>query len=278
MGEVISMEACPPIVKDQFEAALGEDFSVRALVNSLKERSLFHEARGVLNSFVADTDVRLAMTDTHDRVYFSSRCLLDEDEDRISEVADYHLDSLDNDPKFDKIVDITISPNALKALYKPVLGIVEAVSGSTEPLMHVNDIASLVYRAVYAKTVAQYVVMRQTMGAIDDPSLLSKFEVMTDYFYEKKFGEDGITDFVVRADRLAMAFGGTVMYRQVSESLDREIGKQSDIGTQQIGQLIKMYAAGVANIRPVDQQRVTFPLVYAFTPNEASRFLKNWFS
>lgn len=276
MGNVLSMEACSPELRNQFEVALGEEFSLRALKSSLRERSVFREARGVLHSFVPDLYVRNAMTETYETTYFVARC--EPDYDQVSEIAEYSVSNQRTRSEYETQVDVTISPNALNALFHPISGIVETLSPRDAPLLTVDQIANVAYRSIYAKTLAQFVVMKHMIPAFEDPSLMTGFKFKIDHFFTKKFGKNGIEDLATHADHLAMAFGGAVMYRQTAKILEHDIGKQSKIETQRIGQFLKMYAAGLGNVRPLDQQSVTFPLVHAFTPNEAASFLKAWFA
>jgi hypothetical protein len=277
MGEVISLATCSPELQDQFVQTLGPEFSVRALVGSLKERSLFHEARGAINSFLpADYDIKAALTRTHEGVYFSSRC--EPDKDEYSETADFSLAIDDVEPPYTEQASIQVSPNALLALYAPVFRIADTLLQDGEKEANVDTLANIVYRAVYAKTVGQFVIMKNVFPNMDNPEAMERFKSVADRFYEAKFGQDGIDDFVVRLDRLAMMFGGSIMLRNIATNMDQVISKQPGTQVVRIGQMLKMYTAGLQSAKPVDQQRVTFPLAHAFIAKEVPQFIKAWFS
>lgn len=276
MGEVIQMDVCGVELRSQLDRAFGVEFSLRALMHNIQERSLFNEARGVVNGFVNETDTKMAISRTHANSKFVPRIELDYDE--VSECAEFQIEIFDPKPDETSRVDICLSPNAVKSLYVPVDNIVDYLYPGENSVISKERIIAHVVRAVYSKTLTEFMFKQQLREAVSNPVIMEKYSMLVNEIYEPKFGDDKIKDLNVRLDRISMAVGGAVMYRHVIDSLGHEFDGDSGAEELRMAQLLKMYAMGLRTSKnPVDQQSVTFSLVHAFSPTEVAGIFKRWF-
>lgn len=279
MGSVSSIfgheEFYPAELIDQFAFA-GEDFSLRALRETLKERSLFQEARGVISSFVPDIEAREAMRQTFEGVNFSASCEVDQEG---SEKAYYSLDIGDVTDDTSSKVYVHISPNALKTIHRPVIDILDASPKKSESLSWNEVAVEVAYRSVYAGVLASYMVKRYALTVGDEAvGVDDQAKAKIDNIYGQTFPENGIDDWAVRLEHIAARFCGAVLLRHITNSIVALQSHDPEANSaEQNGHLLKMYATGLRQSSPRDQHQVTFPLAHAFSPAEAARFVRAWF-
>ncbi len=259
---------------------LGSDFEFDAFVENLKEPSIHSEARSVVQSFAPDTGVRVAQRAVG--AYCDS--VLVPDKNKTSQQANFQVsvDDIDSEP-IEKAT-IYISPNAIGALYKPVNTILEQFASSDLDKKTRRDTAAeIALRGVYTNVYAQFLVKRHAQTVMETPaekgdvSLTEKIDVI----YEHKFIKDGIEDWAVRINRIAMCVGGAAMIKLAVNRLTQLGGNVLPIGMKQhdvLDKIVRLYAKGMSDrAKPNDQQEVTFPLVNAFTAAETAGFMRNWF-
>lgn len=267
---------CGPELSGQLGDFLGEDFNVASLVTDLKRRSLFDEARGVIQSFTNDISVRQAQRATYSRTYIKASC--EADTDSLSEIADFRLFLHEGESPSDESAHIEISPNAMRALYHPVREIINTISEERLPAQKIRDRAiEIAYRGIYTNVFMQFMIKRHALDVVNDEGSVSIDSVpKIAMLYEGIFGNDKIKDPGVRLDRLAMCLGGTAMLRHVA----RRLGETPELGVaeQQAALPLRLYAVGKLESKPADQQGVSFPLAHSLDAQTASRFLRTWFA
>lgn len=264
---------CPPEIAEQFHEMLGEDYHINDLIQGLKEKPLFPDARHTIQSFVPDLDVREAQRATWANATFYPRCEADTCES--NETSDYEIE-LDGSPA-DFRVKVGISPNALKVLFSPVQEIMQdLVEGKASPAEIRDRSIIIAYRGLFAGNVAQFATKRHLMKFDQQGFEGYKDEVIQkiDPLYETSFPTEKSNDQPTKLNRLAMAIGGAVMLRHVTVAIARYTESESK---NSVGYPLKMYALGLAQQKPVDRKRASFAMANAFDPQSAAAFMKMWF-
>ncbi len=280
-GADVASPFCSAQLRDQFVAFLGEDFNAQALREELEQDSLYREAKSTIQNMVPSSEVRIAQRAAS--AYVEAEWVLDEDE--FAEEAGYDLTIEHFKTPPVETATIHISPNGLRAFYKPVHTILEQFAAEAVTPSELRDQSiDIATRGVYSNVLAQFLVKRHALSEIEQGKTNTVVSIpeKIDSLYVEKFGtEDGIKDWAVRLDRLAMCLGGAVMIRQAALQMS-EFGGQwlpRSLTTSTLDKMLRVYAKGNSEkAKPVDQQEVTFSQVNAFTPAEAARFIRLWFS
>lgn len=271
---------CGDELSTQFKAFLGDDFNPQGLRHDLQQESLYREARSAVQNFIPSSEVRIAQRAVS--AYVKADWVPDVDD--FAEEAGYSLeiDRFTSPPR--ETAAIHISPNALRAFYKPIHIILEEFAAEAiTPEELRNRALHIACRGVYSEVLAQFLVKRHALSEIEQGKTDTVVSIpeKIDALYLEKFGQDGIKDWAVRLDRLAMCLGGAIMYRQAALQMGAFSGEWLPRGltTSTLEKMLRLYAKGQSDrAKPVDQQEISFALVNAFTQTEGARFMKLWFS
>lgn len=261
----------PTSLTNQFQEVFDTNFDVRRLRDVVADRDIGRISLATLRSFVADDTTLAGQRAVYKNTFFTPRCV--PDYDGHSEAAGYELRVPDDDTAAaDNIVNIEVSPRAIRVVYNPMSLILEEHDVSVERKV------AFAYKSVFAGVVSQ-AVMKMAMRN-DDFGFDERYINRIDALYESKFAEsaDDITDPAVRLNRVAMCVGGAVMLRQAASGIEGSgegIRRQTDIT-----QKLRFFALGLASSAHsiTDQQQVSFALAHAYTPKQTAQALKYWFS
>ncbi len=258
---------------------LGEDFNIDNFLENLQEPSIHTEARGIVQSFVPDTEVRIAQR----AVSAECSAVLVPDANRSSERAGFEVTVDDVTDTLTESAIIYMSPNAINALYRPVETILGQFSNLAFTDSVIRDFAvESAARGVYANVYSQFLIKRHANVALENRPQNGTLSIpeKIDVIYEHKFGKDGIEDRATRMNRIAMCVGGAAMIKLCVNRLSTLSGNALPLGMKPdvVDKILRLYAKGMVDrAKPRDQQEVTFALVHAFTPEEAAGFMRNWF-
>jgi hypothetical protein len=282
-GNIVELYQCPPELGRQFTTMLGNGVRPARLIQDFRRNVPANEARAVIRSFTSDLEVTTALRAAYEGILpIGLDC--EPDQEKTHEVAHY-LQPLEDTEEGERAKTLfSFSPNAIKTLHRPVLGILRHYEqeDAEDPAIRFTAVG-IAYKGVFANVLAQSLVKNHLLisGQASREGISPALEEKVSILYQQKFANSSlehVDDLALRVNRLAMCLGGAAMFRQVAESIDKKFQTEAvETNPKEIGMLLKMYAGGLLAARPTDEQHVAFPLAHAFSPKEAAHFMKHWF-
>lgn len=266
---------CPEVVNEQFHAFLGDDFNITRFIRDLRSRSLFDEARGTVQSFTSNTEVRTAQRSTYENTRFSAAC--EGGESEIEEIARYRMLTGLDENEHENNATIEISPGALRTLYRPLHDVLETLDPNREESQREYTALGIAYRSIYSGVLAQFMVKQHALSRKN--GVIGVDETVADGIdgaYTSIFGKNKMFDRAAKLDRVAMAIGGSVIVRASVNGVSRAMG--GDVHNDSVSLPIKLFVAGKREADPLEHREVSFSLAHAMSPKLAAGFMQEWFT